>query len=131
MWVLIAAVIILGIVVYLLSKTKQNKNNDREDPVEERSCDGQAYCCGAHDVCESGKTKKPKYDYYEDEELDRFRGKASDEYTSEEVEEFNEILRTLRPEEIKDWLKSLATREINLPCLIKDRSHSLNTTLNS
>ncbi len=58
--------------------------------------------------------------YYDDEELDRFRGRPSDQYTDEEAEEFATVLYTMQPHEVKGWNRSLILREINLPNQIKD-----------
>lgn len=58
--------------------------------------------------------------YFEDEELDRFKGKSSDSYTDAETEEFREVLYTMKPEEVPEWNRSLILRGINLPNGIKD-----------
>ena len=75
-------------------------------------------CCGEHEVCEKGKIKRAlrtDIEYFDDEELDRYRGIASDEYDDDAVEEFREILYTMYPTEIEDWLKSLELREVAFP----------------
>ena len=80
-------------------------------------------CCGEHEVCEKGKIKRAlrtDIEYFDDEELDRHRGTASDEYDDEAVEEFREVLYTMYPSEIEDWLKSLELREVALPDALKD-----------
>ena len=80
-------------------------------------------CCGEHEVCEKGKIKRAlrtDIEYFDDEELDRFRGTAPDEYDDEAVEEFREVLYTMHPSEIEDWLKSLELREVTLPDALKD-----------
>ncbi|MBE6291211.1 MAG: phospholipase [Bacteroidales bacterium] len=80
-------------------------------------------CCGEHEVCEKGKIKRAlrtDIEYFDDEELDAYRGTASDEYDDEAVEEFREVLYTMDPKEIDDWLKSLELREVALPDVLKD-----------
>lgn len=80
-------------------------------------------CCGEHEVCEKGKIKRAlrtDIEYFDDEELDRFRGVSPDEYGDDEVDEFREVLYTMRPSEIEDWLKSLELREVSLPNVLKD-----------
>ncbi len=80
-------------------------------------------CCGEHEVCEKGKIKRAlrtDIEYFDDEELDRYRGIASDEYDDDAVEEFREVLYTMYPTEIEDWLKSLELREVALPDALKD-----------
>ena len=89
-----------------------------EAPVEDDD-----ECCGEHEVCEKGKIKRAlrtDIEYFDDEELDRYRGTAPDEYDDEAVEEFREVLYTMYPSEIDDWLKSLELREVALPDLLKD-----------
>lgn len=78
-------------------------------------------CCGQHEVCEKTRfLTQPDIEYYEDEELDRFRGRSSNDYTLEETEEFREVLLTMRPNEVTGWLQSLQMRGIELPDGIKD-----------
>jgi hypothetical protein len=77
-------------------------------------------CCGQHEVCEmdSLRAVRADIDYYEDEELDRFRGRTS--YSEEEVEEFREVLYTMRTDEVAGWVHSLELRQVNLPDELKD-----------
>jgi hypothetical protein len=80
-------------------------------------------CCGEHEVCEKGKIKRAlrtDIEYFDDEELDRYRGTAPDEYDDEAVEEFREVLYTMYPSEVEDWLKSLELREVALPDALRD-----------
>ena len=85
-------------------------------------------CCGEHEVCEKGIIKRAlrtDIEYFDDEELDRFRGVSPDEYGDDEVDEFREVLYTMRPSEIEDWLKSLELREVSLPNVLKDEQFML------
>ena len=59
-------------------------------------------------------------EYYDDEELDRFKGREGDEYAEEEAEEFRNILYTMRQEEVAGWIRSLQLRQVNLPDEVKD-----------
>ena len=58
--------------------------------------------------------------YYDDEELDRFAGRSGDDYTDEEIEEFQEVLMTLRPEDALGWSRSVEQRHITLPADVRD-----------
>lgn len=92
-------------------------------PESEAADDDDDECCGEHEVCEKGKIKRAlrtNIEYFDDEELDAYRGTASDEYDDEAVEEFREVLYTMDPKEIDDWLKSLELREVALPDALKD-----------
>lgn len=80
-------------------------------------------CCGQHEVCEKDSllaAVSKQAEYYNDEELDRFRGVKSDEYLSDEIEEFREVLYTMREEEVAGWVRSLQLRGVELPDELKD-----------
>ena len=60
-----------------------------------------AECCGQHEICEKESllaAVSKKVEYYDDEELDRFRGHSSDGYSEEEIEEFREVMYTCKEE---------------------------------
>ena len=59
-------------------------------------------------------------EYFDDEELDAFKGRMADDYSDEEAEQFREILYSMRQEEVKDWIRSLVLRGIELPDQVKD-----------
>ena len=80
-------------------------------------------CCGQHETCERESllaAVSKNIEYYDDEELDTYRGRNADEYTDEEVEQFEEILYTMREDEVAGWVRSLQLRGINLPDALKD-----------
>ena len=56
----------------------------------------------------------------DDEELDAFKGRASESYTAEEVEMFRDILLTLRPDDVAGWSRSIQLRGITLPEEIRE-----------
>ena len=79
-------------------------------------------CCGMHIVCEKD-TLSPqdgKIVYYDDEELDRFAGREPDSYLPEEIDEFQDVLITLRPEDVVGWARSIQLRGLNLPPMVHD-----------
>ena len=59
-------------------------------------------------------------EYYDDEELDRFAGRRADSYDMRETDEFEEILTTLRSEDVAGWVRSLQLRGIELPEALRD-----------
>ncbi len=81
-------------------------------------------CCGQHAVCEKESLMAPAetFDYFDDEELDRFRGRTSDSYTQEEEDEFREVLDTTLANEVADWVYSLEKRGIVLPDSVRDEA---------
>lgn len=76
-----------------------------------------------HEICEKESllaAVSKDIEYYNDEELDVFKGRHSDSYSTAEIAEFGEVLYTLRSEEVAGWIRSLQLREIELPDPLKD-----------
>lgn len=117
----IGALIVLALfaaITTLLTKKKEGE----PDVVMPTSGDCSS-CDGTDDKCEQVcmmEAATREIEYYDDEELDRFRGRQSNQYTDEEAEEFANILYTMQPQEAKGWNRSLILREINIPNQIKD-----------
>lgn len=102
-------------------RQKVKKGELTEMPtIQENAAAG---CCGLHETCESesllaGVSKK--IEYYEDEDLDRFKGRSGEDYNDTEIDEFADVLTTLKTEEVAGWVRSLQLRGINLPIELKD-----------
>ncbi len=118
LWILLALVV-TGVVLYIHHRlTDKDETETLAVPAERPEG-----CCGQHLVCEkesllAGVSKQIVY--YEDEELDAFRGMSPDDYTDEQVEQFRDVLYTLRPEEIGGWARSIQLRQIELPAAVRD-----------
>lgn len=127
MWILIIGLIILAGVAMLtgyLHSCRIQQKIDRGELNEAPSIvEADAECCGQHQVCEKESllaAVSKQIEYYNDEELDRFRGRPSHAYAPEEVEEFREVLYTCLEEEVAGWSRSLQLRGIELPDELKD-----------
>ena len=82
-------------------------------------------CCGKAAVCEKESLLAAAgrdIEYYDDEELDAFKGRAADSYTPAEVEQFEEVLTTMRPDDVPGWVRSLQLRGIELPAPVKEEA---------
>ncbi len=80
-------------------------------------------CCGQHEVCEKESllaAVSKNIEYYDDEELDRFKSYPSDKYSSDEIDEFREIMYTCKEDEVAGWARSLQLRGIEIPDELKD-----------
>lgn len=80
-------------------------------------------CCGQHQTCEKESllaAVSRQIEYYDDEELDTYRGVASDAYMPEQVEQFRDVLYTMQEVEVAGWVRSLQLRGIELPDEVKD-----------
>ncbi len=135
--VILVAMVIIGVILYAIDVIYYRKreperpspaegadSTDSGDPVSANSASeaGGGICCGMHTVCEKTNLSPITGEivYYDDEELDRYRGREADDYSPEEVEEFRDVLMTLLPEDVAGWSRSIQVREINLPTEIRD-----------
>ena len=127
MLILIVSLIVLAVVAAVAGVIrnrrlrKQVESGELEAMPETVQVDSE--CCGQHEVCEkdsllAGISKG--IEYYNDEELDRFRGRPSDSYSQEEADEFSEVLYTMQENEVAGWCRSLQLRGIELPDQLKD-----------
>lgn len=116
----VLALFVLGLITAFASFLGRKKGEEEAPLIVNSSC---STCSGENDQCEQDcmlEVATKEIEYYDDEELDRFRGRLSDSYTDEEAEEFAEVMLTMRPEEVKGWNRSLILRGINMPNQIKD-----------
>ncbi len=121
--ILIGILGIVGMGVIVGASTLISRHNSTEPDVVAPAAGDCATCSGINDNCEQTcmmEAATKEVEYYDDEELDRFKGKESGEYTDDEAEEFSEVLYTMRPDEAKGWNRSLILRGINVPNQIKD-----------
>lgn len=103
--------------MYTLRKFYLNRPATEETHVHEHDgSDG--VCCGKHTNCAKGYDNS--YLYFDDEELDRHKGKKQEEYTEADIEEFRQVLYTMREEEVDNWVHCLQTRGIEIPEVIKE-----------
>ena len=127
MWILILALVgvaLFGLVAGYFYNRNIQKKIDRGDLKEAPPVvDVDSECCGQHQICEKESllaAVSKKIEYYDDEELDRFKGRQANEYSDEEIDEFREIMFTMKEEEVAGWSRSLQLRGIELPDELKD-----------
>lgn len=104
---------LLSYIGKLFFSKKGEEQETPSEPLEE--------CCGAHEVCETDILNKMSEEiiYYEDEELDVYRNYEECDYNDDHIDEFREVLYSLKEKEIEPWLRSLELRHIVLPSTIK------------
>lgn len=127
MWILILALVgvaLFGLVAgYFYNRNIQIKIDRGELKEAPPVVDVDSECCGQHQICEKESllaAVSKKIEYYDDEELDRFKGRQANEYSDEEIDEFREIMFTMKEEEVAGWSRSLQLRGIELPDELKD-----------
>lgn len=127
MWILV--IILIGVVIFGLiagffynrSIQKKIERGELKEAPEIKTVDEEY--CGQHEICEKESllaAVSKQIEYYDDEELDRFKGHPSDNYTEEEINEFREIMYTMKEEEVAGWCRSLQLRGIEIPDELKD-----------
>lgn len=125
---LIISILFLGVVAFVAGYIREQnlKGQLKRGEITELPSIQQVQdmeCCGQHETCEKDSllaAVSKEIEYYNDEELDRFRGTPSDGYSKEAVEEFSEVLYTMREDEVAGWVRSLQLRAIELPDDLKD-----------
>ncbi len=129
MWYIIIGILVLGVLAaiagYFRNRKYQKMLERGEIDAIPEAKEIPEECCGSHATCEKDSllaAVSKEIEYYDDEDLDRFRGLESDQYEEEAVEEFQEVLYTLQEIEVAGWLRSLQLRGINLPDPIKDEA---------
>ena len=107
--------IILAIILvaYILFNSRKKSSS-----AEEEHHDVEGGCCGKHAVCEKNNDKESLY--FDDEALDAYQGRRPEEYTDQEIEEFRNVLYTMKNDEVDVWVQCLQQRGIELPEEIKD-----------
>lgn len=113
----VIAILCLGIITALIHFFSKSDDKPVAAPPSCATCDGSDSRCEQECMLEAA-TKE--IEYFDDEDLDAFRGRPSDSYSDSEAELFSEVLYTMRPEEVAAWSRSLTLRGINVPDQLKD-----------
>lgn len=127
MWILMTGLALLGVVALIAGMLRNRQLQrkiakgelDRMPEIQEAD----AECCGQHETCEKDSllaAVSKQIEYYDDEELDRFAGRAANGYTEEETEQFRDVLYTTHDDEVAGWVRSLQLRGVELPDALKD-----------
>ena len=120
--------VVIGVILYIherLTRPSDESQEIVEPPVQDACSDD---CCGTHDVCPSEMMLKHINDpveYFDDEELDAFKGRGSTDYSDDELEQWRDVLYTLKHDELMVWERSIKKRGIQLPEVIKEELISL------
>ena len=111
------AIVGVGAVLWALDRRHRSDVEPEPQPADAEEC------CGMHITCERDSllaNVSDTVEYFDDEELDRFRGRSADDYSDAEVEEFRDVLLTLQPDDIAAWGRSIQLRGIELPTAVRE-----------
>lgn len=121
-WILLVTVV-SGVILYIHHRLTDKEEAESVSASQEQVVDRPEGCCGQHAVCEKESLLTGidnKIIYYEDEELDEYKGLGAEDYTEEQIDQFRDVLYTLKPDEIAGWARSIKLRGIELPAPVKD-----------
>lgn len=124
MWIILLSIVAALALTYLGSLFFGSKKNVNGQTVAEVEPVADADCCGAHEVCdkETLLSSSDEIIYYQDEELDQYQAVSPNEYSPQQIENFREVLYTMRDDEVAGWLRSLQLRNINPPTAIREEA---------
>ncbi|MDE6396582.1 MAG: phospholipase [Muribaculaceae bacterium] len=123
------AIVGVGAILYLHHRLTESPSvpvimsEEKADEAEKNDSDSDEECCGMHITCQRDSLS-PVFGedivYFDDEELDEYRGRSSEDYDAEEIEQFRDVLLTLLPDDIAPWARSIQQRGINLPSEVRE-----------
>lgn len=118
---LVVALIVLGIFSAILGLLSHNKKGESSVILaDSSSC---STCNGDDPKCEQlcmMEAATREIEYFDDEELDRYKGRQGNQYTDDEAEEFRNVMLTMHQSEVSAWSRSLTLRGIEVPYQVKD-----------
>lgn len=126
MYIAIALIVIILIPITIFIR-RRNAAIKLENSAENKAKTIASDCCGAHEICEFDESdfNGEKIVYFDDEELDELRNMREDELTATHIDKIRDVLYTLKPEEINQWLTSMSRRHIHLPTILKQEARQL------
>lgn len=130
---LLILAVAVGLLIRRLVRMIRQNGGEAPDAAVSAECGGGCLSCSVGYTTPINLTDKrrPMILYYEDEELDRFRGRAADLYTEMETQEFRHVLLTLQDADVPGWVTSIHRRGIHFPAGVADEvTHRLSMVMN-
>lgn len=132
MTILLFALFVLGLFTALIAAISNYRNRQKvergelaEMPADVVRRVQDMECCGQHEVCEKEELLKAVakgVEYYDDEDLDQYSGRAADSYNDDEEEDFRDVLYTMNQRDVAGWVRSLQLRGIELPPDVREEA---------
>ncbi|NLI36324.1 MAG: phospholipase [Bacteroidales bacterium] len=119
-WIFLLSLAVLAVIAYVAGFVLRRSSQNTQQPAPIEACEekcGEGCCSGLN--CQLVKPAT-KIVYFDDEELDVFKGRKAADYSDEETDKFREILYTMRVEDVPEWIQSLQLRCVEIPQKLKD-----------
>ena len=120
---ILIALLAVGAALWMLDRRHRDAPDTQAPSDANEDAKADDACCGMHITCERDSllaSVSDKIEYFEDEELDAYKDRDASAYSEAEIEQFRDVLLTLRPDDIAPWARSLQLRGIQLPPLVRD-----------
>ena len=125
--IILLAVLLVGVLI-AVRYLGQYREEREGTPEAVELCEVTGSTCFGGEYCHVHRHLKAERNlprYFEDEELDRFRGRKPEDFTEEEALEWKEVLSTLRPKEVVEWVGSIHRRGLHIPAQLRPQLKSL------
>ena len=129
--ILLTILVVGGALVWLIDRLFYHKDapenidetaQNGEDTRQVQGCADES--CGLRSICPSEQILagqcRQEIIYYDDEELDSFKGRDADSYSPEEEEQWRDVLYTLQAADLLGWGQSVKNRGLVMPAAIRD-----------
>lgn len=131
--ILLLLIILVGLLLKFLHRDDETACTAKPDLKVEEPADSDSkpaphgeFCCHRHAICTKPRSDaNPLHLYYDDEELDRFAGRDAHSYSADELDEFEDVMLTMRPDDYVDWTLALQARNIAFPAALRDQLNML------
>lgn len=115
--------VVVGVILYIHDRVTRKPGDPADEIVRPPQDACSDDCCGANEVCPSEMMLKhatEPLEYYDDEELDTYKGRAATDYNADELEQWRDVLYTLKRDDMLGWERSVKKRGIIMPDVIKE-----------
>ena len=103
-FIILGITLLTGLILYI---TRDRSATVADSTAPQEEIEEEEVCCGRHAVCEKGLLTSEEL-YYNDEELDSYKGREPGSYTPEEIEEFRKYTET------KKYVEEVAKERLGL-----------------
>ena len=117
----VIALFTIGAIAYIFTSVSRKPGAANDEivvaPADCSTCSGDNAKC--EQECMMEAATKP-VEYFDDEELDAFKGREASDYSDDELEQWRDVLYTLKHDELLAWERSIKKRGLQMPTIIKE-----------